>query len=98
MHPPTPPIPLSPLFPLFPPFPPVRTLHGGERSCVSLRDVARCITVYRFFAQHFHSRGNVNWTLEQFFQVDEKAHTHIKKALICSLAYCYYSRLPSDHR
>eukprot|EP01048_Picozoa_sp_COSAG05_P031946 COSAG05_NODE_11953_length_489_cov_0.797436_2_plen_103_part_01 len=32
----------------------VREFHGGERSAASLRDVARCIKVYRWFGEHFH--------------------------------------------
>ena len=31
----------------------VREYHGGERSSASLRDVARCIKVYRWFGEHF---------------------------------------------
>jgi len=76
----------------------VRTLHGGERSVVSLRDVARCLRVYRWFGEHFASRNNAPWTLEDFCSVKPNATSHIRKAVILSLSYCYHARLPRDHR
>lgn len=75
----------------------VRTLHGGERSVVSLRDVARCVKVYRWFGEHFASRAE-SWTLEDFFSVKGKARHHIRQAVILSLGYCYHARLPRDER
>lgn len=33
----------------------VRALGGGERSVASLRDVARCVKVYRWFGEHLHA-------------------------------------------
>jgi hypothetical protein len=79
----------------------IRMLHGGERSVVSLRDVHRCIKVYRWFGEHFaHATTDqhVAWTLEDFFSVRKNAHEAIRQAVIMSLAYCYMSRLPGEER
>ncbi len=72
----------------------VRTLHGGERSVVSLRDVARCVKVYRWFGEHFASRNEGAFTLDEFFSVKKKAEPFVRQAVFLSLAYCYHARLP----
>ncbi|KNC55646.1 uncharacterized protein AMSG_01915 [Thecamonas trahens ATCC 50062] len=75
----------------------VRAVAGGERSTVSLRDVARCVKVYRWFGEHF-SRSADGWDLEEFFSVQKPARKAIRKAVILSLAYCYHARLGRAHR
>jgi len=76
----------------------VRALNGGERSVVSLRDVARCIKVYHWFGQHFAAQNLYPWVLSEFFNVQPPAHFHIRQAVVMSLAYCYHARLPRDQR
>ena len=80
----------------------VRSYYGGERSSASLRDVARCISVYRWFGEHFstvHADGKKpEWTMAEFFSVSVKAREHVRSATIMSLAYCYHSRLPREQR
>ena len=80
----------------------VRSYYGGERSSASLRDVARCISVYRWFGEHFStapaSGSKPDWTMADFFSVNAKAREHVRAAVIMSLAYCYHSRLPREQR
>ena len=76
----------------------VRTVHGGERSVVSLRDVARCVKIYRWFGEHF-SKNATTWTRDDFFGVKGRgARRSVRKAVILSLAYCYHARLPREER
>lgn len=76
----------------------VREIHGGERSVVSLRDVARCVLVFTWFGKHYACRQNNPFTLEDFFSVKENARPWVRRAAILSLAYCYHARLPGDQR
>lgn len=55
----------------------VRMLHGGERSVVSLRDVARCVRVYRWFGEHFTKQSKNGWSLEDFFSVKPKVRSPV---------------------
>jgi MoxR-like ATPase len=75
----------------------VREYHGGERSSASLRDVARCIKVFRWFGEHF-AKTQTKWTLADFFSAKPAARRHIRSAMFMSLAYCYHSRLPRSER
>ena len=75
----------------------VREFHGGERSSASLRDVARCIKVYRWFGEHF-AETQSTWSRADFFSAKPAARRHIRSALFMSLAYCYHSRLPRSER
>lgn len=75
----------------------VREFHGGERSSASLRDVARCIKVYRWFGEHF-AETQTTWTKADFFSAKPAARRHIRQAMFMSLAYCYHSRLPRSER
>jgi RZ type zinc finger domain/AAA domain (dynein-related subfamily) len=76
----------------------VRRKHGGERSVVSLRDVARCVKVYRWFAEHLVGMTDSVFTLEDFYAVRKNARPYVRQAAILSLAYCYHARLPRDDR
>jgi hypothetical protein len=78
----------------------VRELHGGERSVVSLRDVARCIKVYRWFGEHFAgaSQERVPWTMQSFFSVEKEAQIGVRQAVIMALSYCFMARMPGDDR
>eukprot|EP01052_Picozoa_sp_SAG31_P002291 SAG31_NODE_80_length_27188_cov_42.623869_6_plen_567_part_00 len=86
----------------------VREYHAGERSSASLRDVARCIKVYRWFGEHFaafqeaerHSgeKAKSTWSMADFFSCGHRARQHIRSAVVMSLSYCYHSRLPRDQR
>ena len=76
----------------------VRGVHGDERSTVSLRDVARCVKVYRWFGEHFVSRSKSGVNLEDFFSVKKNARKEVRKAVILALAYCFHARLPRDER
>jgi energy-coupling factor transporter ATP-binding protein EcfA2 len=75
----------------------VREFHGGERSSASLRDVARCIQVYRFFGEHF-AKTQTTYSMEDFFLAKPAARRHIRSAMFMSLAFCYHSRLPRSER
>ena len=78
----------------------VRSVNGGERSVVSLRDVARCLKVYRWFGEHFatNNEEHMDWTLKDFFAVRKNARPYVRQAVILSLAYCYHARLPREER
>ncbi len=75
----------------------VRVLHEGERSVVSLRDVARCLKVYKWFGEHFSAGKTKQWKSD-FFSASPKAQSRVRQAVILSLAYCYHARLPRDQR
>lgn len=45
----------------------VRKVHDGERSVVSLRDVVRCITVFRWFAEHLYKNEEQLGWYEKFW-------------------------------
>ena len=47
----------------------VRRLHSGERSSASLRDVARCVKVFKWFARHLHANRAAALTSRFFFAV-----------------------------
>jgi hypothetical protein len=81
----------------------VRQFHAGERSSASLRDVARCIKVYRWFGEHITKQEEKKGAHQQFsridfFSVKPKARRAVRDAVIMSIAYCYHSRLPRDER
>ena len=86
----------------------VREYHAGERSSASLRDVARCIKVYRWFGEHFAAfqeaekhpgdKEKTMWSMADFFSCGHKARQHIRSAVVMSLSYCYHSRLPREQR
>lgn len=78
----------------------IRNLSNGERSSVSLRDVSRCVQIFLWFGKHFsNSRGSrEGWGLTDFYTMKPCAHKGIRRALILSLAYCYYARLPREER
>lgn len=78
----------------------IRRLSDGERSAASLRDVSRCVQVFIWFGEHFtKSRGHrEGWDMMDFYNIKPKAHKDIRRALILSLAYCYYARLPREER
>ncbi len=67
---------------------------------VSLRDVARCVKVYRWFGEHLAASTTdaIQWTLEDFFSCKSAAREHVRMAVILSIAYCYHARLPRDER
>lgn len=75
----------------------IREYHGGERSSASLRDVARCIKVYRWFGEHF-AKTQTMYSMSDFFTAQPAARRHIRSAMFMSLAFCYHSRLPRDER
>jgi len=76
----------------------VRKLNGGERSVVSLRDVARCVKVFRWFGDHFAKQNAGPWSVEEFFNVKPSAQPHVRQAVVLSLAFCYHARLPREQR
>jgi hypothetical protein len=78
----------------------VRELAGGERSAASLRDVSRCVIVYRWFGEHFAAGqlDETNFTVEEFFSADAKARPWIKRSMVMALSYCYHARLPHEER
>lgn len=78
----------------------VRQLADGERSSASLRDVARCMKVFIWFAENFAKTKGINerWTLEDFYTLKPKAQNYVRKAVILSLSYCYHARLPRVER
>jgi len=78
----------------------VRDLSDGERSAVSLRDVARCVKVFVWFGEHFYDNQKrwEKWTMDEFYNVKLAAEKHIRKATFLSLAYTYYARLPRKER
>eukprot|EP00466_Bigelowiella_natans_P005499 jgi/Bigna1/142947/aug1.74_g17655 len=80
----------------------VRASYDGERSVVSLRDVARCVKIFRwfgeFFAKSVGAKAAVPWTTADFFNVEERTRDHVRRAMLMSLAYCYYARLGQRDR
>ena len=54
----------------------VREAMGGERSACSLRDIARAISVYSWFGEHFsHAYG---YTMQQFYTAAPHCRKHIR--------------------
>ena len=80
----------------------VRAAYDGERSVVSLRDVARCVKIFRwfgeFFARNIGAKAAVPWSVSDFFSVKEVCRDYIRRAMLMSMAYCYYARLGGDER
>jgi hypothetical protein len=81
----------------------VRELSGGERSSASMRDVVRCIIVYKWFLKHLaeestHPDQGPAFTFEDALAVKEPTREKVLEAIELSLAYCYQARLPTDHR
>jgi hypothetical protein len=81
----------------------IRERSGGERSSASMRDVVRCIKVYRWFLKHFaetSKRGKKGgkFTMQDQLALKEKTRTFIYEAVVLSLAYCYQARLPREDR
>uniref|UniRef100_A0A7S0DVA6 Uncharacterized protein n=1 Tax=Amorphochlora amoebiformis TaxID=1561963 RepID=A0A7S0DVA6_9EUKA len=80
----------------------VRKIHDGERSVVSLRDVARAVKVFCWFGEHFAKNvGNVaekKWGVYEFFNVEPIARDYVRRAMIMALAYCFHARLGRDER
>jgi hypothetical protein len=80
----------------------IRTLHGNERSVVSLRDVARCLKVFAWFGQYYRNcdGDRCRWTLREFHTVVDSvpARVAIRQALISALHFCYAARLPRLER
>mmetsp|Transcript_18625 Transcript_18625/g.33707 ORF Transcript_18625/g.33707 Transcript_18625/m.33707 type:complete len:90 (+) Transcript_18625:3-272(+) len=68
----------------------IRRLYDGERSSASLRDVRRCVDIFRWFGEHFYQnrQPRETWDLEDFFGVKHNARRVVRKAVILSLAYC----------
>lgn len=63
----------------------LREFHGGEASVVSLRDIARCLSLWQWFLQHDCAPGRDRR------EVDMQLH----RSATLSLAHCYYYRLPT---
>jgi len=78
----------------------VRSVNSGERSAASLRDVARCVKIFRWFGEHFARvfGSQEKWTLQDFFGIKPVAHARIRQAVFMSIAYCYHARLGRELR
>eukprot|EP00750_Incisomonas_marina_P010789 INCI16307.8.p1 GENE.INCI16307.8~~INCI16307.8.p1 ORF type:complete len:4556 (+),score=887.02 INCI16307.8:48-13670(+) len=78
----------------------VRSVNSGERSSASLRDVARCVKIFRWFGEHFARvfGAEEKWTLKDFFGIKKVAHARIRQAVFMSIAYCYHARLGRELR
>jgi hypothetical protein len=78
----------------------VRSVNSGERSSASLRDVARCVKIFRWFGEHFARvyGAKEKWTLKDFFGIKPVAHARIRQAVFMSIAYCYHARLGRELR
>ena len=64
----------------------VRDLCEGERSSASLRDVARSVTVFRWFGAHLQATEGAGWDMEDFRGARQPAHKAIRKAAILAIA------------
>ena len=79
----------------------IRAAEGGERSAASLRDVARCVKVYRWFCTYFASmasQGESVMSLEDILQCQPNCRSQMRSSLVLCLAYSYHARLGRDAR
>jgi hypothetical protein len=74
----------------------VRTVNGNERSACSLRDISRCVTVYRWFGHHFSLQ--YGYSMQSFLRAEPHVRRHIRVCVVLSLAYCYQARLNRKRR
>eukprot|EP00928_Gymnodinium_smaydae_P026154 TRINITY_DN20620_c0_g1_i1.p1 TRINITY_DN20620_c0_g1~~TRINITY_DN20620_c0_g1_i1.p1 ORF type:complete len:1377 (+),score=394.33 TRINITY_DN20620_c0_g1_i1:376-4131(+) len=92
----------------------VREAHDGERSVVSMRDIARAVRVCKWFLTYYARLKGVQspakLTRESKalshgvsspavrISVDEVFRPHLRSALILTLGYCYHARLAREQR
>jgi hypothetical protein len=83
----------------------VREVNGGERSVVSMRDIARAARVFKWFlTQYFRLRGeeNIAVTIDEdgvmTLPITPDTKPHLRNAVILTLGYCYHARLNRDQR
>ena len=74
----------------------VRDVHGGEVSMVSLRDIARCIRVFRWFRQLIQQRQKQENTPRAIKIMSSNDVCVV--AAVLALGHVYLYRLPSDDR
>lgn len=92
----------------------VREAHDGERSVVSMRDIARAVRVCKWFLTYYARLKGVKSPAT--LAGDEKAlshgvsspavricvdapmREHLRSAVILTLGYCYHARLARDQR
>ncbi|CAK0799979.1 unnamed protein product [Prorocentrum cordatum] len=83
----------------------VREVNGGERSVVSMRDIARAARVFKWFlTQYSGLRGveNIAVTIDDdgvmSLPLTPDTKPHLRNAVILTLGYCYHARLNRDER
>jgi hypothetical protein len=83
----------------------VREVNNGERSTVSMRDIARAARVFKWFlTYYFKLRGVENIAASadrdggMRINVSEDMKPHLRNAVILTLGYCYHSRLDRNQR
>lgn len=83
----------------------VREVNDGERSVVSMRDIARAARVFKWFLTYYSKlRGVASLAASDDkdgamrIQLTAEMLPHLRSAVILTLGYCYHSRLSRDQR
>jgi hypothetical protein len=83
----------------------VREVNHGERSVVSMRDIARAARVFKWFLTYYSKlRGVASIGVSDDkdgvmrLSISEDMKPHLRTAVILTLGYCYHSRLNRDQR
>jgi hypothetical protein len=83
----------------------VREQNNGERSVVSMRDIVRASSVFKWFLKYYSQlRGEASPVIEDMSDgvmrilVDDNMRPHLRCAVILTLGYCYHARLNRNHR
>jgi hypothetical protein len=81
----------------------VREVNNGERSVVSMRDIARAAKVFKWFLKYYTKlKGMVSPAISDDtamkIQITPELKPHLRSAVILTLGYCYHARLNRNHR
>eukprot|EP00442_Polarella_glacialis_P009890 CAMPEP_0115115300 /NCGR_PEP_ID=MMETSP0227-20121206/42599_1 /TAXON_ID=89957 /ORGANISM="Polarella glacialis, Strain CCMP 1383" /LENGTH=477 /DNA_ID=CAMNT_0002515923 /DNA_START=1 /DNA_END=1434 /DNA_ORIENTATION=+ len=83
----------------------VREVNSGERSVVSMRDIARAARVFKWFLTYYSKlRGVASPAVRDDkdgamkINASVEMRPHLRSAVILTLGYCYHSRLNRDQR
>jgi len=68
----------------------------GDESGASLRDVKRCVKLYRWFLDRLCERASVD--SEKFDMKTKDTHNLMRDSAILAIAHCYYYRLSQENR
>jgi len=79
----------------------VREVNGGERSVVSMRDIARAAKVFKWFLTYYtklSSGSEGGAQAKASVQVNMSMKSELRSAIVLTLGYCYHSRLDRSQR